>query len=209
MSIQTHTEAVGIFHDATSLRTAADDLMINGFDRADLSVLAGEAAVERQLGHAYQTVLELLDDPRVATHAYTAGDSLTEAEAATVGGLGFIGAAAAAGTVVASDGTLSAAITGALVAGGVGAVIGAVLARLMGRRHARMIKRQLDKGGMLLWVRTVDSTHEQRALEILKANGAEDAHLHELPQASFGGKLQIYGYLHWLGDLPSRLRAQF
>ena len=141
MSDKTQTEAVGVFHGAESLQSAADTLLISGFDRADLSLLAGQATVEKKLGHAYRSVAELEDDPRVETMAYAAGDSLTEAKAATVGGLFFVGAMAAAGAVVASGGTLAAAIIGALAAGGTGGAIGAVLARFMGQHHADALQR--------------------------------------------------------------------
>lgn len=202
MSEKTRTEAVGIFHDAEALQAAADALLIAGFDRADLSLLAAQETVEQKLGHAYSNTAELADDPQVATQAYTGEDSLTEAKAATVGVLFFVGAMAAMGAVVASGGTLAAAIGGALAAGGTGGAIGAVLAGFMERRHAETLQRQLDKGGILLWVRTADSEHEQRALEVLNHLGAEDVHLHRLPEVSYGDKLEIYGYLNWLGGEP-------
>ena len=44
-------EAVGIFHDEKSLRSAADALMISGFDRSYLSLLASDRAVDEKLGH--------------------------------------------------------------------------------------------------------------------------------------------------------------
>lgn len=203
MSVKTQTEAVGIFHDARGLRSAADALLIAGFDRADLSLLAAQEAVEKKLGHAYSSVAELEDDPRTATQAYTGGDSLTEAKAAAVGGLFFVGAMAAMGAVVASGGTVAAAIIGGLAAGGTGGAIGAVLARFMTHHHAEALQSQLDKGGILLWVRTGDREHETRALDILDANGAEDVHLHALPKVSFGGETpEVYGYLDWLSDAP-------
>lgn len=202
MSEKTQTEAVGIFHDAQALQAAADALLIEGFDRADLSLLAAQETVEQKLGHAYSSIGELADDPQVATQAYTGEDSLTEAKAATVGVLFFVGAMAAMGAVVASGGTLAAAIGGALAAGGTGGAIGAVLAGLMERHHAEALQRQLDKGGILLWVRTADSEHERRALEVLKDKGGEEVHLHRLPEVSYGDKLEIYGYLNWLGGEP-------
>ncbi len=202
MSEKTQTEAVGIFHDARALQAAADGLLIAGFDRADLSLLASQTTVEKKLGHAYSSVAELADDPQVATQAYAGEDSLTEAKAASVGVLFFVGAMAAMGAVVASGGTLAAAIGGGLAAGGTGGAIGAVLAGFLERRHAESLARQLDKGGILLWVRTADSQHEQRALDVLKEKGGEEVHLHRLPQVSYGDKLEIYGYLNWLGGEP-------
>jgi hypothetical protein len=45
-------EAVGVFHDPASLQEAIDELLSSGFDRAELSLLAGEHAVEEKLGLA-------------------------------------------------------------------------------------------------------------------------------------------------------------
>ena len=65
MGDKTVREAVGVFHDETALRDAADELMTAGFDRSDLSLLAGDHAVEQKLGHAYKKVEELEDDAEV------------------------------------------------------------------------------------------------------------------------------------------------
>jgi hypothetical protein len=47
------TEAVGIFHAAEDLQAAVDDLLSQGFDRMDLSILASEKAIEDKLHEAY------------------------------------------------------------------------------------------------------------------------------------------------------------
>ena len=48
-------EAVGVFHDPASLQEAIDELLSSGFDRAEVSLLAGEHAVEEKLRHRYAT----------------------------------------------------------------------------------------------------------------------------------------------------------
>lgn len=175
-------EAVGIFHDEKSLRSAADALMISGFDRSYLSLLASDQAVDRKLGHHYERVAELEDDPDVPTQAYVGTDSRVEGQAALVGGLVYVGAIASIGAVVASGGTATLALVGAVVAGGAGGgALGAVLARLLSKHHAARLETQLQRGGLLLWVRTPDEEHEQRAIEILRQHGAEDVHVHTLP----------------------------
>ena len=205
MSDKTHTEAVAVFHDARTLQSAADALMVAGFDRANLSLLASQDTVEKKLGHVYDSVTELEDDPQVPTQAYAGEDSRTEGMALIASGLFYVGAVTAAGAVVASGGTVAAAIAGALALGGTGGVLGVALARLLGSHHAEALQRHLDRGGLLLWVRTVDTAHESRALEILKANGGEDVHQHELaPRDPGSGKLEVevYGYLDWLSGVP-------
>lgn len=180
---ETRTEAVGVFEDADSLQQAIDELMSSGFDRAELSLLAAEETVEKELGHLYDRVQELEDDPAAPRTAYVSKESIGDAEGGLVGGLVYVGALAATGAVVASGGALAAAIAAAAAAGGAGGLIGAVLARMIEDHHARYLKEQLDRGGLLLWVRTRDGVHEKRAVEIMGRHSAHDVHLHALGAA--------------------------
>jgi hypothetical protein len=176
-------EAVGVFHDRDSFLRAVDDLLTAGFDRADLSLLASERAVEDKLGHAYKKVQELEDDAAVPRVAFVDDHSLTIGRTGIIGGLAYIGAVAAAGAVVASGGALAATIAAAAIAGGGGGAIGAIGARLLGRDRAKALKEQLERGGLLLWVRVRDDEAKRRASEILTSNGAEDVHVHDLPRS--------------------------
>jgi hypothetical protein len=174
-------EAVGVFHDRESFLNAVDDLLSAGFDRSDLSLLAGEQAVEDKLGHAYERAQDLEDNADVPRVAFVGDHSLAEAGTGIIGGLAYIGAVAAAGAVVASGGALAATIAAAAIAGGGGGAIGAIGARVLGRDRAQALKGQLDRGGLLLWVRVRNEACEQRASDILTRNGAEDVHVHDLP----------------------------
>lgn len=193
-------EAVAVFHDAESLRAAADELMIQGFDRADLSILAPHKQVERKLGHMYDKVAEIEDDPRVATQAYIGTDSLTEAKAFAVGGLFFVGAMSAMGAIVASGGTIAAALIGAATVGGASGLIGGMLARFLGKSQADFLNEQLEHGGILLWVHTKDKDREDRAVDILTRTSGFDVHVHDMPKVRDMGA--IYGYLDWLAGVP-------
>lgn len=177
-------EAVGVFKTAGTLQEAIDDLMSSGFDRAELSLLAGEHAVEEKLGHKYQKVTELEDDAAVPRCCYVSTESIGGAEGGLIGGLLYVGAVAAAGAIVASGGTFAAAITGAALAGGAGGLIGSVLARLVGDHHAHYLQEQLEHGGLLLWVRTRDAEHEKRAVDILRKHSGLDVHVHAIPWAA-------------------------
>jgi hypothetical protein len=178
MPARTVREAVGVFQSEVALQSAADELLIAGFDRADLSLLADARTVEQTLGHAYKRIAEIEDDPTVPKRAYAGSDSRTEAEGAIVSGLMYVGAVGAVGAVVASGGTVAAALIGAAVIGGAGGLIGTILARFIEHRHAHGLQSHLDRGGLLLWVRTSDVAHESRACEILMRAGAQDVHLH-------------------------------
>ncbi len=200
MAEKTIREAVAVFHDAESLRNAADELMLHGFDRSDLSLLAPHREVERKLGHMYDKVSDIEDEPRVATQAYIGTDSITEGKAFAVGGLFFVGAVSAMGAIVASGGTIAAALIGAATVGGAGGVIGALLARFLGKNQADLLNDQIEHGGILLWVHTKDEEHEKRAVEILSKTSAIDVHVHDMPAVKDMGA--IYGYLDWLAGVP-------
>ena len=180
-SVATSSEAVAVFEDAETLQAAIDELQSSGFDRAELSLLAGETAVQEKLGHAYKKAEELEDDASVPRAAYVSTESVGDAEGGLIGGLMYVGALAAAGAVVATGGTLAATIAGAAVAGGVGGLAGSALAKLVGDHHGQYIQEQLDHGGLLLWVRTRDKDHEKKATEILSKHSAHDVHIHALP----------------------------
>ncbi len=179
------TEAVGVFHDAESLQAAIDELLTHGFDRAELSVLAGHDAVARTLGHDYRDVRELEDDPQVPTTAFVPKETLGDAKGAVIGGFLYLPAVIGTVAVVASGGTLAAAIAAAAIGGGLGGGIGVALSRLIDRHHARHLEDQLQRGGLLLWVRTRDAAHEARAQDILRRHAGDDVHLHKLPKLVF------------------------
>lgn len=176
-------EAVGVFHEWNSLEAAVDELENSGFNMAEISLLAGEQAVQDKLGHVYEKVSELEDDADTPRAAYVARDSEVEAKTGLIGGLAYVGAVAAVGAIVASGGTLAWAIGGAALAGGGGGLIGAAASRLLGHKKATDLQAQLDKGGLLLWVRLKDDAHEKRALEILNAHSGEDVHVHDLERS--------------------------
>ena len=195
-------EAVGLFHDEKTLQGAADELLVNGFNHADLSLLAGHRSVETRLGGMYERVADLEDKPDVAFQAFVDSDSRTEGKGVLVGGLFYIGAVAAAGAIVASGGTVAALILGVAAGGGAGGLVGAALAGFLEKHHAHALQEHLDKGGLLLWVHTPDEAHETRALEILRRSGAEDAHVHALPKpdyAATGGVSRDLSFIRKIG----------
>jgi len=174
-------EAVGVFDGAVELEAAIDDLESAGFDRSELSLLAGHRIVGQKLGHMYARVEDIEDDPTVPRAAYVSREALGDAEGGLIGGLMYIPAVAAAGALVASGGTLAGAVIVAAMAGGAGALIGSVLAQWLGDSHARYLQEQLDRGGLVLWVHIRDDAHEARAVEVLSQHSAHDVHIHELP----------------------------
>lgn len=180
-SEKTQSEAVGVFDNADPLQEAIDELLESGFDRAEISLLAGERTVEEKLGHAYEKVTELEDDTSVPRAAFVSTEAIGDAEGGLIGGLVYIGAVAAAGAVVATGGTIATVIGAAALAGGAGSLIGSILAKIVGDHHAHHLQEQLDHGGLLLWVRTRDKDREKRATQILSRHSGKDVHIHSIP----------------------------
>jgi|SRR5690242_13918777 hypothetical protein len=176
-------EAVGVFKGADTLQAAIDELLQSGFHRAELSLLASEQAVEEKLGHRYQRINSLADDPTIPRAAYVSPEAIGGAEGGLIGVLSYVGAVAAAGAIVASGGTLTAIIIGAALTGGAGGLIGSILAKWVGEDHAHHLQQQVDHGGLLLWVRTWTPAKEEQATSILKKHSGEQVHIHALPEA--------------------------
>lgn len=175
---QTVREAVGYFETVKDLEEAIDELQSSGFDRAEISLLAAEHAVDEKLGYRYKKVSELEDDPAVPRTFYVPNESIGGAEGALISMPLYLAAVTAIGAIVASGGTLVAAIAGAVAAGGAGGLIGTALAKLVGDHHAHHLEQQLQHGGLLLWVRTWDAGDEARAVAILKKHSGHDVHVH-------------------------------
>ncbi len=177
-------EAVGIFLTSDDLQQAIDALLSSGFHRADLSLLAKAKTVDDKLGHRYRKAEELEDNPSVPRTAYISPEAIGGGEGGLIGGLIYIGAITATGAVVASGGTLAMLIAAVAAAGGAGGLIGSILAKWLGSHHGRYLQDQLERGGLLLWVRTPNPAAEQRAVEILRKHSGEDVHVHAIPTAS-------------------------
>jgi hypothetical protein len=171
-------EVVGVFSRSEDLQEAIDELLSSGFDRAELSLLADEQAIEKKLGHRFVKIDGLADNPATPRADYVSTESIGDAEGALIGGLMSIGGLVAAGAVVASGGTLIGVIAATAVAGGAGGLLGSALAKWIGDQHARHLQEQIDRGGLLLWVRTWNAADEKSAVEILKKHAGSDVHVH-------------------------------
>ncbi|MEM8948152.1 MAG: hypothetical protein AAGA21_16640 [Pseudomonadota bacterium] len=169
-------EAVAIFHDVASLDDAVEALTKAGFNKSDISLLASETAVEEKLGHRYQRVEELEDDPDAPRVAYRTLADVADNERTIANSLTYLPAAIAAGTVVASAGVVAAAITGAAVGG---AVLSTVLASWLDKSHADHLQEQLEHGGLLVWVKTPTPEKRDAAVRILLDYATSDVHVHK------------------------------
>ncbi len=164
-------EVVAAFDRVDALDEAVYALQTRGFDRAAFTLLASEAAVTEKLGHRYQQVRDVEDDPQVPRETFFSRVSRLEADYLPAPLFASIGVLALAGV-----GSIAAVV----VAAGVAGLAGAALSRMMHERHATRVQEQLARGGLLLWVNVRNTGEKETALEVLRAHAAHDVHVHDI-----------------------------
>jgi len=173
-------EIVGVFHDADALNGAISDLLGAGIDRAALSVIAQEGLLDGTPGDASDDTRRTADDaatPRQTVYTDTdvrQGRVLVTSMASTVAAL------AASGIVVLSGGAAAVALLAAVGAGGGTGALGALVGKRAGDERKRYLEDQLDRGGILLWVKIMRPESEARIAEILKRHAADSVHAHDI-----------------------------
>jgi hypothetical protein len=173
-------EAVGVFQDPDALQEAATELQTAGFNHADISMLAVDKALREKLGHVYRGAAAAEDDPHTPRQAYSSPPDIGDAKGVLIGSPMYVAATLAAGVIAATGGTLALLLGGAALAGGVGGLVGYAFANKVDRKVAEDLMHALDSGGLLLWARTPDREHEEKAMTILRKHGAGHVHVHEL-----------------------------
>lgn len=173
-------EAVAVFQSADSLESAANELLMAGFDRADLDVMTTvDVAKEKLAGH-YKQADDAAKGPRVPHQAFVAREDKALLSAGVFGVLTYVGATTAALGVVASGGALALAAAAALAGGAAAGGFGALIARLIGRGPAQELQEQMAQGGLVLMVRVRTTEREKRAEEILRKHGGAHVHVQEV-----------------------------
>lgn len=173
-------EALAFFPHEEAFMNAIDDLERNGFDRAEISVLAESESGERALRRMGASAPRAAESDRAPRSAVVDRDSVVEAQAAAVGIPGYIGALGAFLATAATGGALAFTIPAAIAGGLAGGGLGAIGAYAIGKGHRDAMERQIGAGGVIVWVRTPTPESEERALRILEAAGGQQAHVHEV-----------------------------
>lgn len=173
-------EAVAAFDNPETLKAAVSDLQSHGFDRSEISFLAHEG-FKGHLRQDYADIQNAADDPEAKREAVISDTDVRQGRVLGTSLAAVVAGFAAAGFAVATGGVAAvAAGAAALAAGGVGAA-GALLGRAAGEGESAFLQEQIDRGGVLLWVRTRDIDAERRALDILHRHSTHDVHLHDIP----------------------------
>ncbi|HZU88784.1 MAG TPA: hypothetical protein VE993_05960 [Stellaceae bacterium] len=200
MADQMIREAVAAFSDPARLQSAADELLVRGFDRSFLSVMPPNRDIERRFGPNWR-VEQVMDDPATPRVGFVGPDSRAEGRGLAAGGLGYLGACIAAGATIATGGVLPLVIAVAAAAGAGGGALGTALGRSWNARYTEWLQQQQRRGGIPLWVRTADAEAEKRACEVLTRRGGDKVHIVELPYRAPRRRRGVSGQLAWV-DKP-------
>lgn len=179
------TEAVGLFDDPRAMERAVEELLTEGFEQYDVSVLGSERAIREHLSQRDTDTADLADDPQAPRGAYPNPEARTEGRGAIASMLGYAGAVTAAGVVIATGGAAIPAVATALLAGGGAAAAGFGLGKVLDSRFVDHFENQVRQGGIVVWVRVSDPAHEATATRILSDHGAHDVHVHTLPPQTY------------------------
>lgn len=177
---ETVREAAAVFDDPGKLEAAVSDLQSHGFDRADISVLAREGLTGR-LAQDYPDTKQAASDPDAKRDALISDTDVRQARVLGTSLAAALAAFAAAGITVMTGGTAAlAAGAAAAAAGGIGAA-GAAVGERARTDELAYYREQIERGGVVLWVRIRDAEHERRAVDILSRNGGRDVRVHDMP----------------------------
>lgn len=171
-------EIVGVFMSKDDLQNAIRELEGTAFPRQDISVMGTRGELERVFGAKVVPPEFAIDNPDTPRQAPSRPEERTIGAAGMIGGTAYVGAMAmalAAGAV-----TFPAIVSAAVIGGIGGGTLGAILTKLLGDRYNRHLEQQVEKGGLLLWVRTPDSEREDLANRILITNNAYGVHVHQM-----------------------------
>jgi len=173
-------EAVAAFDDPEALKAAVSELQGSGFNRADISFLARDGMTSGHVEAEYGEARTVEDDPSVKREGVIEESDIRQRRTLGISMAATVAAFAAAGFTVMSGGAaLVAAGAAAAAMGGVGG-IGALIGKAWGDGQDTFLREQLERGGILIWVRTPDEAAEARACAILRRHAAHDVHVHEV-----------------------------
>lgn len=175
-------EAVALFPDPHAVEAAVEELLTGGFDHGDISILAREAVVRARLGHRIESTVRAADDPAIPRRSWVEPETRMEGRGALAAILGYAGAITALSLTFATGGAAAAAIGAAVLGAGAGAGLGIGLGKVFDERLAREFQKQLDGGGILVWVHIRDESAATRAMSVLTSHGAHHVHIVATPR---------------------------
>jgi hypothetical protein len=197
-------EVAGVFHSRRAVEAAFEDLLLNGFDRADVDRLASLDEVRRRL-KVYVSPEEAADLTPTPRRSIFAPDDITAGVAVTGSLSGAAVGVAVVFIVLASGGEgWSAGVAGTLAGIGAGWIGALLLARMFRRDQLRGLDWIEFDRGVILWVRVRSAEREAKAQDILRRNGGHAVRVHEIEIEKRAEDLPLSSVRPdpWLGSEP-------
>jgi len=176
-------EVAAVFHGLDAVERAGEALLLAGFDRADIDVVASPEEVRRKLGAAlaYVPPEELADIPGTPRQPFVASDDIMTMKVVVSATFGALVAVMAALVAVLSGASPTQSAVWALFLGLAGAGGGFYLARrFFGQTRLKGLGPALAARGIVMWVRAHSDESEWQAREMLLAHGGEAVRVHEI-----------------------------
>jgi len=175
-------EAVAVFDSEEEMLDVIDELGSAGIDRSEMSVLPSVETVEKQIGHRLTSVNETVDDPAIGRAIPLDMASFGEAQGVLIAAPAYVGAIsmAIASVVIVEDYVMIAILV--TVGASLGAFVGYFLAAWLKKNHQRHVDKQLERGGLVLWIQIRDKLHEDHITDILSHHEAHGVHIHNIPE---------------------------
>jgi len=191
-------EVAGVFYTFDAMEAAGKALLLAGYDRSDIDVIAAPEEVRKKLGPKYAAIpaVDLADIPGVPRQPFIAGEDMSVIKAVFAGTFGGFVALMVA-LIMISSGDTSARI------GMWSAVLGLTAAGVGHLAAQRLFGQDKIKGTQLiLWVRANSDERQEQAREILIAHGASAVRIHEIEIAKTIDDLPLSSLRPdpWLGN---------
>ena len=196
-------EVTGVFHSKKALELAVQDLLIAGFDRADIDISASSDELGRRLNYQAIPPADLADLPTTPRQPFIGGDDLIGAEAVAGSVTGCAVAVGVAALLVAWGKSPPLIGIVALLCGlaAAGIAVFRVRRRLLRERYLGL-ENIAEWNGLVMWVRVRSPEMEAAAQEILVRHGAQAVHIHEIDLPKTAEDLPLHALRPdpWLGD---------
>ncbi len=155
-------------HDAA--RRAIITLRVNGFDESQLSILASECSLDKNVQ---------IKEASKAPEGITIGAGIGAAAGAAVAGLTAIGTITLTGGFgLLAAGPIVAAFAGAGAGAGAGGLIGGLIGLGIPETEAKVIDDELGKGHVMIGVSVSDDAFKEKAKNLLSGTDAEKVTIH-------------------------------
>ena len=197
-------EVAAVFHSRSVLDDAVEDLLLNGFDRADIDHLASVDEVNRRL-RTYVAAEDLADLPSAPREPPLTRDDIAIVISVTSSVIGGAAALAVVGTSLAAGAnSWWAAGLGIVVGLTAGSAAGVLLTRVFRRDERRGLEWIENYRGRVLWVRVRSPEREDLAQSILRRRGGTAIRVHEVELAKRVDDLPLSKLRPdpWLGSEP-------